>query len=61
MTVIRFLPGFFASLGAYGLALARDQVIDGIMERLRELYAGINIVFYLEISPNDVIPLAFNT
>jgi hypothetical protein len=61
VTVIRFLPGFFASLGAYGLALARDQVIDGIMERLRDLYAGINVVFYLETSPNDVIPLAIST
>lgn len=37
---LRFLPGWYESLGHLGLAAAQAQVIDGIAQRIESLYAG---------------------
>ena len=61
VAVIRFLPGFFSSLDAFGLSLSRDQLTSRILDRLKQLYAGINIEFHLETPPDNFIPLAVST
>jgi hypothetical protein len=37
---LRFLPGWYDSLARFGLAAARAQIVDAIVQRMESIYAG---------------------
>ncbi len=49
---LRFLPGYYDSLARFGLASAEDEIADGIVRRMEEIYEGVNVDVRLE-EPTD--------
>jgi hypothetical protein len=56
---IRFLPGFHDSLHRFGLASARREIEEGIVERIESIYAGYSLDVRLE-EPVDFDPSAYS-
>ncbi len=49
---LRFLPGYYDSLARFGLASAEHEIADGIVRRMEDIYAGVNVEVRLE-EPDD--------
>ncbi|MBN8616369.1 MAG: hypothetical protein J0L92_37635 [Deltaproteobacteria bacterium] len=49
---LRFLPGYYDSLARFGLASAEDEIAEGIVRRMEEIYEGVNVDVRLE-EPTD--------
>lgn len=49
---LRFLPGYYDSLARFGLASAEDEIAEGIVRRMEEIYEGVNVDVRLE-EPGD--------
>lgn len=54
---LRFLPGYYDSLARFGLASAEDEIAEGIVRRMEEIYEGVNVDVRLE-EPADFIDTA---
>ena len=61
VVMVRFLPGFNDSLQAFGLALARDVLVDRVLARLSQIYSDYRVSFVLEGAPVDALPEAVAT
>ncbi len=55
---VRFLPGFYSSLAAFGLGLAAPEVEAAIQARMEGIYAGWNVDFRFE-EPDDYARTAY--
>src|SRR6185369_18040343 len=49
---LHFLPGYYDSLGRFGLGAAADAIQQGILSRVQGIYAPWNLEFRLE-EPSD--------
>ena len=49
---LRFLPGYYDSLARFGLASAEPEIAAGIVRRMEEIYAGVNVDVRLD-DPED--------
>lgn len=52
---LRFLPGYYDSLGHFGLAAARDRIEAGIVQRIEDIFVGVNVDVRTE-EPTDFDP-----
>ncbi|MDW8246440.1 MAG: hypothetical protein RMJ84_07675 [Sandaracinaceae bacterium] len=49
---LRFLPSYYQALSRFGLALAEEEIAQGIVQRIEEIYEGYNVDIRLE-EPED--------
>src|SRR3990172_5600332 len=57
---VAFLPGYYDSLSLFGLSSAVQQVEDGIVQRIQDIYAGYNLEVRLE-EPTEFGPTSYAT
>jgi hypothetical protein len=60
IAVVSFLSGFYDSLHLFGLALAREQVEQSVLARMRSIYDGYAIDFMTD-RPDNFLPVAVAT